>query len=120
MRVDRNPLIASYDYRGHNWMAPFSGAKKRCFQKYRIREGPWRFREGFREGKHPLYENSGNVKVREGSVKLIVKGILSLCKSMAFLGPDPNSREIISNIWLCLRGHWIISPIPTLPAVLIL
>ena len=75
MTVVGTTLIVNVLFGSPNWLGPLIGVKKLCFQKHRVREGPWRFREGFREGKKICCKNSGNVKVREGSVKPNVKGI---------------------------------------------
>ena len=51
MTVARTPLRKKYSVSSPKWIGPFWGTKKLCFSKHRIREGPWRLREGLREGK---------------------------------------------------------------------
>ena len=56
-----------------------------CFsRRLAVRGGPWRVREGKREGRNTEVKNPQSVKVREGYVKRNVKQI---CTSlMSFLG----------------------------------
>ena len=95
MTVDRTPHQKKYSVSSPKRIGPFWGTKKLCFSKHRIREGPWRLREGLREGKPWLCKNTGIVKVREGSVKEAVKGIMRFVNSLRFLAPDRNSMKFI-------------------------